>query len=70
MKKICLLLAVTAMVSLSACNATKKSLGLSRQGPDETTVKTNEPLILPPEYNVRPKKNELKKQEAEELFDE
>ena len=67
MKKIYLLM---AMISLSACNATKKSLGLSRQGPDETTVKTNEPLILPPEYNVRPKKSEAAKQEAEELLDE
>lgn len=69
MRKICLLIAVMAMISLTACNATKKSLGLSRQGPDETTVKTNEPLILPPEYNVRPKKNGVQKQEeAEELF--
>lgn len=69
MRKICLLIAVMAMISLTACNATKKSLGLSRQGPDETTVKTNEPLILPPEYNVRPKKSGAQKQEeAEELF--
>ena len=69
MRKIYLLIAVMAMISLTACNATKKSLGLSRQGPDETTVKTNEPLILPPEYNVRPKKNGAQKQEeAEELF--
>ena len=70
MKKICLLMAAVAVFSLCACNATRKSLGFARQGPDETTVKTNEPLTLPPEYNVRPKKGELKKEEAEELFDE
>ena len=70
MKKIYLLIAVMALISLGACNATRKSLGFSRKGPDETTVKTNEPLILPPEYNVRPKKNEIQEQEAEELFDE
>jgi hypothetical protein len=70
MRKFCLLMTVVAALSLCACNATKKSLGLNRQGPDESTVKTNEPLTLPPEYNVRPKKNELVKQEAEEIFDE
>ena len=70
MRKFYLLIAALAMFSLCACNATKKALGFSRQGPDEAVVKTNEPLTLPPEYNVRPKKGELKKEEAEELFDE
>lgn len=70
MRKICLLMTVVAALSLCACNATRKTLGFSRQGPDESTVKTNEPLTLPPEYNVRPKKNELVTQETEEIFDE
>lgn len=70
MKRICLLITVAVAFSLCSCSATRKSLGFSRQGPDENTVKVNEPLILPPEYNVRPKKNELITQEAEELFDE
>ena len=70
MKKLCLLMVAVAALSLCACGATKKSLGFARQGPDETSVKTNEPLVLPPEYNVRPKKNEIKQQEAEEIFDE
>lgn len=70
MRKIYLVITAVAILSLCACNATKKALGFSRQGPDETAVKTNEPLTLPPEYNVRPKKGELQKEEAEELFDE
>jgi uncharacterized lipoprotein len=54
MKKIYLLFALLLVISLSACGITKKSLGFSRQGPDETKVQKNEPLVLPPEYNVRP----------------
>ena len=56
MKKLYLLLAVLAIMSVSACGATKKMLGFTREGPDETNVKTNKPLVLPPEYNVRPQK--------------
>ena len=57
MKKLYLLLAVLAIMSVSACGVTKKMLGFTREGPDETNVKTNKPLVLPPEYNVRPQKN-------------
>jgi len=69
MRKYFLLLVIGLALSLCACGATKKTLGLTRQGPDETTVKVNEPLILPPEYNVRPKSSG-KTEEQEELFDE
>lgn len=57
MKKLYLLLAVLAIMSVSGCGVTKKMLGFTREGPDETNVKTNKPLVLPPEYNVRPQKN-------------
>lgn len=70
MRKYFLLSVVVLALSVCACSATKKTLGLTRQGPDETTVKVNEPLILPPEYNVRPKISETKTEEQEELFDE
>lgn len=70
MRTFYLLLATVAVLSVCACNTTKESLGFSRKGPDESTVRTNQPLTLPPEYNVRPKKNDAIKQEAEELFDE
>lgn len=58
MKKMMIVLLALAVVSVSSCGWTKQKLGFSRQGPDETLVKTNEPLILPPEYGVRPQKNE------------
>ena len=49
---------VLAIWALCACGLTKKDLGFAKQGPDETLVKTNAPLVLPPEYNVRPQQNE------------
>lgn len=58
------------MLSLSACGWTKKTLGLNREGPDETKVQTNEPLILPPEYSVRPKNVDLPSEDEEEWTDE
>ncbi len=56
MKKLSLLLVVSLILGLSACGITKKDLGFTREGPDETKVVTKQPLVLPPEYNVRPKK--------------
>ena len=55
MKYISLILVCILVMVLSACGITKKDLGLSRQGPDESQVQTNQPLVLPPEFNVRPK---------------
>lgn len=48
------IVAVLAVLLLSSCGWTKKDLGLEHRGPNETNVKVNNPLILPPEYNVRP----------------
>ena len=57
MRKFYVIVAAVAILMTSSCGMTKKKLGLTRSGPDETLVQTNNPLILPPEYNVRPKKN-------------
>lgn len=54
MKNICLIAAIFAVLTLSACGWTKQDLGLEHRGPNESNVKVNNPLILPPEYNVRP----------------
>ena len=55
MRKMYLVAVAALALSLTAFGLTNKTLGLSRQGPDESKVQTNEPLVLPPEYNVRPK---------------
>lgn len=70
MKKLYVVLAVAALLSISSCGWTKKSLGLSQSGPDETLVQTNKPLILPPEYDVRPNKQLIKSDDSTELEDE
>ena len=54
MKNLCVSICVCAVLAVSGCGLTKKDLGMSREGPDASAVKTNTPLILPPEYNVRP----------------
>lgn len=55
MRKLSLLFVLGAVALLCACGLTKKDLGFTREGPDESNVVTKEPLILPPGYNVRPK---------------
>ena len=52
-------LSLLLVLALGACGLTKKDLGFAKEGPDETLVKTNEPLVLPPEYSVRPQKGEI-----------
>lgn len=41
-------------VSLSACSGFRDSLGLNKSSPDEFAVITHKPLIVPPEYGIRP----------------
>jgi len=57
MKYLNMILICVILLALSSCGITKKTLGLSKEGPDENLVQTNQPLVLPPEYNVRPKVN-------------
>ena len=48
-----LLAAVTAL-GLSGCNSATKALGLAKVTPDEFRVVTKAPLIVPPDYSLRP----------------
>jgi len=57
MRKISLIMVLSAVLVLSSCGWAKKKLGFTQSGPDETLVQRNNPLILPPEFNVRPKVN-------------
>lgn len=71
MKKIYVIIAVAALLATSSCGWTKKKLGFTQEGPDETLVKTNDPLILPPEFSVRPKKTMSAKDEEDgETYDD
>ncbi len=43
-------------LSLSACNSARSALGLEKTPPDEFAVVTKAPLIVPPDYSLRPPK--------------
>ena len=54
-----LALALTAAVGLSGlglagCNSTAKALGMTKVVPDEFRVVTKAPLVVPPDYALRP----------------
>jgi len=51
-----LLLSVLASVALVAtgCSSTSRALGLEKSAPNEFNILTKAPLIVPPEYNLRP----------------
>ena len=41
-------------LSLSACDTLRREAGLTKQAPDEFAVVTKAPLIIPPNFNLRP----------------
>jgi hypothetical protein len=45
---------LAASVLVTGCGGTKKVLGLEKSAPDEFRVITKAPLILPPDYSLRP----------------
>jgi hypothetical protein len=48
MNAIRFLILVPALITLTACEATKENLGLTRRAPDEFAVMTRAPLQMPP----------------------
>lgn len=45
---------VLAVMVLSGCDNAKNVLSFPRGGPDEFSVTTNRPLVIPPDYILRP----------------
>lgn len=55
MKKIVCMMGVVGALTLGACSDdTKKDLGLVKEAPDEFAVVTRAPLVVPPDYALRP----------------
>lgn len=46
--------ALTAAAGLGGCQSTSKALGMAKVTPDEFRVVTKAPLVVPPEYALRP----------------
>jgi Protein of unknown function (DUF3035) len=53
-KAIALAALSAATLMMSGCDSTRRMLGMERTVPDETAVALNRPLVLPPDYNLRP----------------
>jgi hypothetical protein len=47
-------LAAVAATGLAGCQSTSKALGMSKVVPDEFRVVTKAPLVVPPDYALRP----------------
>jgi len=45
---------LAAGVALSGCNAFRQAIGSAKNPPDEFTIVTKAPLVIPPDYNLRP----------------
>jgi hypothetical protein len=43
-------------LSLTACETVRTAVGANKQPPDEFAVVTKAPLIIPPDYNLKPPK--------------
>jgi hypothetical protein len=43
-----------ALAATAGCQSTKQALGMSKVVPDEFRVVTKAPLVVPPEYSLRP----------------
>ena len=49
------LLAIAAIgLTLCGCNAFRQAIGAAKNPPDEFTVLTKAPLVIPPDFNLRP----------------
>lgn len=52
------IVAMTALLTTSlvatGCSSVTKNLGLKQQAPNEFNILTKAPLVVPPEYNLRP----------------
>ena len=46
--------ALVAAVGLSGCTSTRKALGMTKVTPDEFRIVTKAPLVVPPDYALRP----------------
>ena len=49
-----LLVLSLAVTALSGCESLRKAAGLNKKSPDEFAVTTKAPLVIPPDFNLRP----------------
>lgn len=54
MRIFCIAVLSAGSVALGACDTLRDEAGLTKQSPDEFAVTTKAPLIIPPDFNLRP----------------
>src|SRR5215471_21262221 len=54
MRALQLIVVLAPVAALGACNSFNEAIGSAKNPPDEFTVLTKSPLIIPPDYNLRP----------------
>jgi hypothetical protein len=54
MKALPLMVLTGAALALSGCDSLRSAAGMTKAAPDEFAVVTKAPLIMPPDYNLRP----------------
>ncbi len=65
-KRVILATALVAAAGLAGCQSTQKALGMSKVTPDEFRIVTKAPLVVPPDYALRPPApGELRPQELQ-----
>lgn len=53
-KRVIVATALIAAAGLSGCSSTRQALGMTKVTPDEFRVVTKAPLVVPPDYALRP----------------
>ena len=56
MRVLCVAALGAGVIALAGCDSIREEAGLSKQSPDEFAVTTKAPLIIPPDFNLRPQK--------------
>jgi hypothetical protein len=54
MRVFCVAALGAGAIALAGCDTLREEAGLSKQSPDEFAVTTKAPLIIPPDFNLRP----------------
>jgi hypothetical protein len=54
MRKKIVAVGVAALLLLGGCDRVRETVGLTKRAPDEFTIITKAPLVLPPDFSLRP----------------
>ena len=54
LNRVIVVAALAATAGLAGCTSTQKALGMSKVTPDEFRIVTKAPLVVPPDYALRP----------------